>query len=458
MNNEVEPPVPITTLAGICGLTELWEHLPLPSPYPATTTRSFLYSARVSAAVLHLMAGHESDEKLVSQLAHGLSQVSTQDIELKQSGESDVPAEDMPELLQAVLSSHPDVFLGKGTGGAPPPSMPPVKEGKTYKRKRGAGELEEAEADQEDQDTSAQAVQKKAKRSEEKDVSPENTRRLRRQRSPEFPQEAGPEYTQEDSPVPTDQNVSPELLLDQERLEELSRESAKLKAMGITYKLPTDKLIKILNILEKNIQDGAKVSISPKYAEDGDGEDMDWGAFDDLAERISNSADACLVALHLMTSPGMPKAVYLEKVIERTLQYTRFHLRTTVYPHYDRGYREEPRGGSTPCPAGKRSKGTFRRWQEAAIAPVYDKLCDVFSNLSELMAIQLVTDTTVLEVTSMAMTPFFVENIAELQRRSITLMTAVFVRYEKHRQLILDEVFNSLARLPKSKRSLRHFR
>lgn len=34
----------------------------------------------------------------------------------------------------------------------------------------------------------------------------------------------------------------------------------------------------------------------------------------------------------------------------------------------------------------------------------------------------------------------------------------VFSRYEKHRQLILEEIFTSLARLPTSKRSLRNFR
>lgn len=37
-------------------------------------------------------------------------------------------------------------------------------------------------------------------------------------------------------------------------------------------------------------------------------------------------------------------------------------------------------------------------------------------------------------------------------------MSQVFSRYEKHRQLILEEIFTSLARLPTSKRSLRNFR
>lgn len=62
-------------------------------------------------------------------------------------------------------------------------------------------------------------------------------------------------------------------------------------------------------------------------------------------ERVAKSADACLTALHIMTSPRMPKAVYIEDVIERLLQYTKFHLQNTLYPQYDPAYRVDPNGG-----------------------------------------------------------------------------------------------------------------
>ncbi|KAK0139474.1 Nipped-B-like protein [Merluccius polli] len=222
-----------------------------------------------------------------------------------------------------------------------------------------------------------------------------------------------------------DDEVPQELLLGRDQLSELSSESAKIKAMGITDRA-------------------------------GDAGDEDRRALDDLVERVTNSADACLTALHVMTSRLMPKAVYIEDVIERVLQYTRFHLQATVYPHYDRTYTEEPRGGSTPNQKVKRPKCPSQR--QKAVGVVYNKLCDVVSNISELLSIQLLTDSTVLQVTSMGMTPFFVENVSELQLCSIRLVTAVFARYKKHRQLILEEVFTSLARLPTSKRSLRHYR
>lgn len=64
-----------------------------------------------------------------------------------------------------------------------------------------------------------------------------------------------------------------------------------------------------------------------------------------IMERVTRSADACLTALNIMTSPHMPKAVYIEDVIERLLQYTKFHLLNTLYPQYDPVYRVDPHGG-----------------------------------------------------------------------------------------------------------------
>lgn len=64
-----------------------------------------------------------------------------------------------------------------------------------------------------------------------------------------------------------------------------------------------------------------------------------------IMERVTKSADACLTAINIMTSPNMPKAVYIEDVIERVIQYTKFHLQNTLYPQYDPVYRVDPHGG-----------------------------------------------------------------------------------------------------------------
>ncbi|XP_038558625.1 nipped-B-like protein A isoform X3 [Micropterus salmoides] len=251
-----------------------------------------------------------------------------------------------------------------------------------------------------------------------------------------------------------DDEIPQELLLGKHQLNELGSESAKIKAMGISSRIPSDKLVKLLNILEKNIQDGSKLSTLMNHDHDAEDEEKLWR--DLIMERVTKSADACLTALNIMTSSHMPKAVYIEDVIERVLQYTKFHLQNTLYPQYDPVYRVDPHGGGLLSSKAKRAKCSTHK--QRVIIMLYNKVCDIVSNISELLEIQLLTDTTILQVSSMGITPFFVENVSELQLCAIKLVTAVFSRYEKHRQLILEEIFTSLARLPTSKRSLRNFR
>ncbi|XP_064901030.1 nipped-B-like protein isoform X4 [Columba livia] len=251
-----------------------------------------------------------------------------------------------------------------------------------------------------------------------------------------------------------DDEIPQELLLGKHQLSELGSESAKIKAMGIMDKLSTDKTVKVLNILEKNIQDGSKLSTLLNHNNDTEDEERLWR--DLIMERVTKSADACLTAINIMTSPNMPKAVYIEDVIERVIQYTKFHLQNTLYPQYDPVYRVDPHGGGVLSSKARRAKCSTHK--QRVIVMLYNKVCDIVSSLSELLEIQLLTDTTILQVSSMGITPFFVENVSELQLCAIKLVTAVFSRYEKHRQLILEEIFTSLARLPTSKRSLRNFR
>lgn len=57
-------------------LVSVLNQLPLPSPLPATTTKSLLYNGRIAEEVTCLLGCR--DENLASQLAHGLNQVSTE--------------------------------------------------------------------------------------------------------------------------------------------------------------------------------------------------------------------------------------------------------------------------------------------------------------------------------------------------------------------------------------------
>jgi len=59
------------------------------------------------------------------------------------------------------------------------------------------------------------------------------------------------------------------------------------------------------------------------------------------------------------------------------------------------------------------------------VLSLYTKLAEVVSLLAELLQIQTLTDTAVLHTSSMAVSPFFVEEISELQLSALKLVTTV---------------------------------
>lgn len=62
-------------------------------------------------------------------------------------------------------------------------------------------------------------------------------------------------------------------------------------------------------------------------------------------ERVMRAADASLTSLYIMTSPNMPKRIYLEDVIDRIVLFTKYQLQNTIYPSFDPVYRVDPKKG-----------------------------------------------------------------------------------------------------------------
>lgn len=62
-------------------------------------------------------------------------------------------------------------------------------------------------------------------------------------------------------------------------------------------------------------------------------------------ERVMRAADAALTSLYILTSPNMPKRVYLEDVIDRIVIFIKYQLQNTIYPSFDPVYRVDPKKG-----------------------------------------------------------------------------------------------------------------
>ena len=253
-----------------------------------------------------------------------------------------------------------------------------------------------------------------------------------------------------------DGDVPQELLIQKYQLQELCTEAAKLKALGAMESIPTDRLVRLLNILEKNIRDGA--TVSPLADPDDDVADVRRET-NLVMERVQRAVDASLISLHIMTSSNMPKTVYLEDVIDRIIVFMKFQLQNTIYPSFDPVYRiDSKRKTETFNSGGRKKRGHTKEVREKSILQVYNKMTELVGLLSELFNIQVLTDTSVLHASTLGVSPFFVESVSDLQLSALKLVTVIFTKYEKHRRLLLDDILASIARLPSSKRSLRTYR
>ncbi|KAK7495047.1 hypothetical protein BaRGS_00013687 [Batillaria attramentaria] len=247
----------------------------------------------------------------------------------------------------------------------------------------------------------------------------------------------------------------PELLVAKGVLGDLCGEAAKLKSMNVMNQIPPGKLVRLMTILSWNIRDGTKVT--PFVNQDEDEEESKlWREL--TMERVIRSMDASLTCLSIMTATNMHKMVYLEDVIERMLLYSKFQLQNTIYPEFDPVYRVDPNAKDGYHGSLKAKRARAGSVKHKSSITLYNKMCEMISAMAELLIIQEMTDTTILQVSSVGVSAFFVENISELQLNAMKLVTTIFSRYDKHRQLILEDIFASLARLPSSKRNLRNFR
>ncbi|XP_057671189.1 nipped-B-like protein B [Diorhabda carinulata] len=249
------------------------------------------------------------------------------------------------------------------------------------------------------------------------------------------------------SDIGDDGTIQEEYLLSRSVMQELCTEAAKLKILGAMEMIPTDKLTRLLNILELNIRGGDRVS--PISDEDNESIRQLW--LEAAMERVMGAADACLVCMYIMTSRNMSKRVYLEEVIDRVVLYIKYQLHNTIFPSFDSTYRLDNKKKD-----GRRKKNT--QVSEKGILVLYTKISELVNLLAELLNIQILTDTSVLHASSMGVSPFFAENVSELQLACLKLVTTIFTKYETHRRLLLDDILASIARLPSTKRSLRTYR
>lgn len=75
--------------------------------------------------------------------------------------------------------------------------------------------------------------------------------------------------------------------------------------------------------------------------------------------------------------------------------------------------------------SGRKKRQQQKDVRDKSIQTLYNKLHELVGLLSELLNVQVLTDTTVLHASSLGVAPFFVESVSELQLSALRLVTSV---------------------------------
>jgi cohesin loading factor subunit SCC2 len=106
----------------------------------------------------------------------------------------------------------------------------------------------------------------------------------------------------------------------------------------------------------------------------------------------------------------------------------------------------------------KRASSKKVTQRSGAIMRLFTKVCDLLALIGEFAGKIKLMDHIINKIAKMTISPFFVENIQQIQLSAIRCATIIFSKYPQHRQNLVIDILNSLARLPTSKRNLRNYR
>ena len=190
-----------------------------------------------------------------------------------------------------------------------------------------------------------------------------------------------------------------------------------------------------------------------------------------LVDKLLKASDCSIISLTIMTSSKISKELIVEDIVEQIATFVKVNLTEIVFPHYDPVYKtQKPEvkptnakrklanqfgnaGSSSSSAAGGGLLGKLKNMQT-----FYNGMREILSLLAELVCQIDLTDTIVITLTSVTVMCFFVENISDLQLISLRILTNIFTRYSKHRQLVFDDILSSLIKLHPTKRNSRSYK
>ncbi|KAI3958618.1 hypothetical protein MKW92_045245 [Papaver armeniacum] len=248
-----------------------------------------------------------------------------------------------------------------------------------------------------------------------------------------------------------DKDLADAQLLSSTDLKLLVNDTMTIRGKKILHLVPLDILVRLLRVLDLQIRAVEGVSLDEN--EDGDS---------DATSLVICALESIHAALAVMTHPDMPKQLYKEEVIERVLDFPALHKPNENGP-YD-GEEDEEENVEFGSPNKKRRGSTSVKARRptgnrvaAAVNAVLQKLSTILGFHRDLLVIERLPDSCILQLIKTSFSTFLVDNCQLLQLKAISLICGVFSAYPQHRSYLIDETVQVLWKLPFLKRAFRTY-
>ncbi|KAF5735591.1 nipped-B-like protein isoform X3 [Tripterygium wilfordii] len=249
-------------------------------------------------------------------------------------------------------------------------------------------------------------------------------------------------------------------------LKMLVNEIMTIRAKDLLHLVPVDVLVRLLRVLDHQIHRAEGLSVDECDHLDSD-----------VVTVVICALESIHAALAIMAHNHMPKQLYKEEIIERILEFSK-HQMSDVMSAYDPAYRalhkpsedgavdgneEEPDSEFGSASKKRRSLKSNKVKKSAlnkvsgAVHTILQKLCTILGLLKDLLLMERLSDSCILQLLKASFTTFLVDNIQLLQLKAIGLIIGIFYSYTQHRTYVIDEILQLLVKLPISKRAQRAY-
>lgn len=253
------------------------------------------------------------------------------------------------------------------------------------------------------------------------------------------------------------------LLLPVGNIRNLVKEIMSVRADKILHLVPAALLERTLKILDHQIHSAEGLSINQSENSNSD-----------VVSAITVALESIHSAIGIMAYNGMPKQIYKEEIIERIVEFSRRQIsdvmsacdssyRATIKPadndnwqdeddddDYDEEFGSASKRRRTAKSVKVRKSGANKA--SAAAHNILQKLCTIIALLKDLLMIERLSDSCILQLVKTCFSTLLVDNIQLLQLKAISLIGGIFYSYPQHRVYVMDELLHLLMKLPFSKR------